>query len=206
MSPPFSATRKNGHSMAVPEHKSATVSQRRGSTRKDERVRRTRARIDAAFVELLRRRGYGDIRVSGIVKKAGVGRPTFYAHYAAKDDLLRSQLDRIVAPMLDRSPGAHPRLDATRLFEHVRSDPRIYRALMGPDGGSAPRVLRDCFEARIRRALSLDESAGASLSRAAMSRFVAASLITVIECWLERGAREAPRDVQALFARLATLR
>jgi AcrR family transcriptional regulator len=70
--------------MAVTKQKSASVSQRRASQRKDERVRRTRMRIDAAFVDLLHRRAYGNIRVSEIVKKAGVGRPTFYAHYSTK--------------------------------------------------------------------------------------------------------------------------
>ena len=55
---------ESGVLMAVTKHKSANVSQRRAVDRKDERVRRTRTRIDAAFVELLYRRAYGDIRVA----------------------------------------------------------------------------------------------------------------------------------------------
>ena len=88
--------------MALIKHKSVSVSHVHGereSKKKDERVVRSRKRLDAAFVELLHRRAYGNMRVSDIAKKAGVGRATFYAHYPSKDHLLRSQFDRFVAPM-----------------------------------------------------------------------------------------------------------
>jgi AcrR family transcriptional regulator len=159
-------------------------------------------RVDAAFVQLLHRRPYGDIRVSDITKKSGVGRATFYAHYSAKDDLLRSQFERIVAPMLMPSPDHPPVLDASRFFTHIRSVPHFYKALMGPSGGTAPRVLRDCFEARARKALSLDDSISPGLKQSATSRFVASSLLTITECWLEHGGRETPQQLQALFTNL----
>jgi AcrR family transcriptional regulator len=190
--------------MADTKHKSETVSQRRDLDRaaQDERVRRTRARIDAAFVQLLHRRAYGDIRVSDIVKKAGVGRPTFYAHYATKDDLLRSQFERVVAPMLVALPTDPAQFDATPFFAHVSTASHFYKALMGPNGGSGPRVIRDCFEARVREVLGFDTAS--SLNGFAAARFVASSLITIVESWLELGARETPQQVQTLFANLVS--
>lgn len=189
--------------MAVPRQKSASVLHRRSKDRKssDERVRRTRARIDSAFVELLHRRAYGSIRVSDITRKARVGRATFYAHYSDKDDLLRSQFERIVAPMLSISK-APALLDATAFFDHVRNVRFIYQALMGPAGGSAPRVLRQCFERRARKALSFERSTKVGLEGFAASRLVASAIITVAECWMEQGFRETPQQVQALFANL----
>jgi AcrR family transcriptional regulator len=190
-------------SMAVTKQKSANVSQRRGGERQDERVRRTRERIDAAFVELLHRRAYGDIRVSQIVKKAGVGRPTFYAHYATKDDLLRSQFERRVAPFL--RPGAETgALDATDLFAHIGSAQHFYKAFTGPNGGSAPRVLRDCFEARIRQILGLDSGQRSGLKASATTRSVASTLLAVLECWIEQGTRETPQRVQVIFSDLVS--
>lgn len=188
--------------MAVTKQKSANVSQRRAADRKDERVRRTRQRIDAAFVSLLHRRAYGNIRVSEIVKKAGVGRPTFYAHYATKDDLLRSQFERMVAPLIRATAGDFPQIDATDFLAHVGSAQHFYRALMGPDGGSAPRVLRDCLETRVRELLALDSASRSGLKQSATTRFVASSLTTVIECWIEQGTRETPQQVQAIFSGL----
>jgi AcrR family transcriptional regulator len=190
--------------MAVTKQKSANVSQRRVRDRKDERVRRTRTRIDAAFVGLLHRRSYGGIRVSDIVKKAGVGRPTFYAHYATKDDLLRSQFERIVAPLIRATSGNSGRIDATDFLAHVGTAQHFYRALMGPNGGSAPRVLRDCLENRVRELLALDSALDSTLKQSATTRFVASSLTTVIECWIENGTRETPLQVQAIFSGLVS--
>ena len=190
--------------MAVTKQKSANVSQRRALDCKDERVRRTRSRIDRAFVDLLHRRAYGDIRVSQIVQKAGVGRPTFYAHYATKDELLRSQFDRFVAPMIrsGSSPGAP--IDATPLYAHVGSGLHFFKAFMGPNGGTAPRVLRDCFETRVRELLSLKPASRSNFKTSATTRFVASSLVTVIECWIEQGARETPEQVQTIFSDLVS--
>ena len=195
--------------MAIAKQNSVSVPNRRQETRrkkelKDARTIRTRRRIDAAFVELLFRRSYGGIRVSDITRKAGVGRATFYAHYAAKDDLLRSQFERGVGPMIIASPADPCLLDAVRFFDHVRNAGHIYKALMGPHAGSAPRVLRGCFESRARQALALDPGYTPGLKHDALARFVASSLITITECWLERGARETPQQVQALFASLVS--
>jgi hypothetical protein len=37
-----------------------------------------------------------------------------------------------------------------------------------------------------------------------VSPFVASSLTTVIECWIEQGARETPQQVQAIFSGLVS--
>ena len=195
--------------MALAKQNSVNVSHRRKNEgrkneRKDARTLRTRARINAAFAQLLHRRPYGDIRVSDITRKAGVGRATFYAHYSEKDDLLRSQFERGVAPMLVASPDDPSLLDATRLFAHIGSGRHFYKALMGPSGGTAPRVLRDCFETHVRNVLSLDPVLKPGLKQATIARFVASSLLTITECWLEHGGRETPQQVQALFANLVS--
>jgi AcrR family transcriptional regulator len=197
--------------MAVSKQKSASVPHLRADrTKQDQRVVRTRIRIDAAFVELLHRRAYGNIRVGDVTRKAGVGRATFYAHYLAKDDLLRSQFDRIVAPMLVRSPADPRLLDASALLAHIQTAPRLYSALTGPDAGTAPRVLRDCYEARVRQLLQTDDrntaprgtGFGFGLDLAVVARFVASTLVTIVECWLQQGAKETPQQVQAIFSTL----
>jgi len=193
--------------MALIKQKSASVPDvRRNSTEKDRRVVRTRAQIDGAFIELLHRRSYGNIRVSDITKKAGVGRATFYAHYSSKDDLLSSQFRRIVAPMLMLRPDAACPLDAVTFFAHVTASPRIYKALMGPNAGKAPRVLRECIEERVRQSLSAADAqhsgVGLDLRGTIIPRFVSSSLLTVIECWVEGDGHESPQSLQAIFNKL----
>lgn len=196
--------------MALTKHKSESVLHVYGAGQgKDDRVARTRKRLDAAFVELIHRRAYGNIRVSDIAKKAGVGRATFYAHFASKDDLLRSQFERIVAPMLAIKHDDPGLLDASALLVHVQTTPRLYRALVGgPEAGSGPRVLRDCIEQRVRQALELGEGRcdsgvmGLDIQKAIVTRAIASSLLAAIECWVESNMINSPQEVQAIFSRL----
>jgi len=128
---------------------------------------------------------------------AGVGRATYYAHYSSKHELLRSQFSRIVAPMLREQQEDPCPLDCTLLFAHVRTTPRLYKALMrGPEGGAGARILRTCFEERIRRVLAV----GAANPIA--PKFVAASLLAIIEFWIGNGLREPPEALQAVFRKL----
>lgn len=55
----------------------------------DRRVRRTRAALTDTFLALVVERPYDDIAVGDIIERAGVGRSTFYQHFANKEDLLR---------------------------------------------------------------------------------------------------------------------
>lgn len=198
--------------MPLTKHKSASVSDHPTKNRqtkdqriKDQRVLRTRRQLDVAFVELLHRRSYGNIHVSDITKKAGVGRATFYAHYASKEELLRSQFARIVAPMLALTPDEACPLDATAFFAHVFSSARIYKALIGGvESGAAPTVLRDCFEERVRQALHRRKilaalPAESAMRQAIISRVVASSMLAVIESGMESNPAPSPQEAQAIL-------
>jgi AcrR family transcriptional regulator len=194
--------------MAVTKQKSASVSQVGGeATRKDQRIIRTRKKIDAAFVQLLHRRPYVSIRVSDITRKACVGRATFYAHYSSKHDLLRSQFNRIVAPMVVPRGNEPCLLDATALFAHIKASLIVYKSLMdGRDGGGA-RVLRECFEMRVTELFAHRESASrlspkSGIGAAIVTRFVASSLLAAVETWVETGARESAAEMQTIFGKL----
>ena len=135
---------------------SKAVARRNGAEQPaDSRAGRTRARINGASVILLHRRSYDNMRVSDITKKAGVGRATFYAHFTSKDDLLRSQLQRVVVPMLRMQPrGAISAGLPPSFFEHIRTAPHIYKALMGGHERNGARVIREAFEQHLGSALT----------------------------------------------------
>lgn len=99
-------------------------------------------------------------------------------------------------------------LNASALLAHVKAMPGIYKALTGgPEAGGGPRVLKECFESRVREALASrstggDRGQGINLQNTMVARFVASSLFVVIECWLEKGMSESPEEVQTIFSRL----
>jgi AcrR family transcriptional regulator len=106
----------------------------------DRRVRRTRALLHRALIELMVERAYDRITVRDILARADVGRSTFYAHYRDKDDLLlRSSTDYLRAALAAAEPDADaPDLLAPvrTLFELAAGHPEIYRALLGRKSGT----------------------------------------------------------------------
>ncbi len=82
----------------------------------DRRQRRTRQAIYRAFEELVADNHYASITVAQIIECAGIGRSTFYAHFATKDALL----DQMCAEMF------------SHVFEGVETDPHTHERLQEP--------------------------------------------------------------------------
>ncbi|WP_198679340.1 TetR/AcrR family transcriptional regulator [Thermomonospora amylolytica] len=101
----------------------------------DRRVRRTRRAIQRALVELILEKGYERVTVTDLINRADVGRSTFYAHFDGKQAVLLSNLEELT--FLHPAPNADGPLFAFSLpmFEHVREQHRLVRALLGRRGG-----------------------------------------------------------------------
>lgn len=59
----------------------------------DRRSRRTQDLVFEAFSALVQTKRYDTFRVSDIIERAGIGRSTFYDHYANKDDVLLKSME-----------------------------------------------------------------------------------------------------------------
>ncbi|GII04353.1 TetR/AcrR family transcriptional regulator [Planobispora takensis] len=101
----------------------------------DRRVRRTRAAIRHALMELILEKGYEPVTVTDLINRADVGRSTFYAHFTDKQAVLFGSLEEL--DFLRPSPDAGGPLFAFSLamFEHVQEQRRLVRALLGRRGG-----------------------------------------------------------------------
>ena len=56
----------------------------------DIRIIKTRRAIQAAFLRLMKEKGFAAVTVKDIIRDAEINRSTFYAHYEDKYDLLES--------------------------------------------------------------------------------------------------------------------
>lgn len=91
---------------------------------RDTRQQRVRAALQTAFSQLLQERTYESITVGDITRRAGVGRTTFYRHFAAKADLVIAMHEHVYEDIgallpyeLMASEGVPPTL--TALFERL---------------------------------------------------------------------------------------
>jgi AcrR family transcriptional regulator len=58
----------------------------------DKRIQKTLHLLRDAFFDLVLTYSYDEIKVSDIIKKANIGRSTFYQHFKSKDELLAASL------------------------------------------------------------------------------------------------------------------
>ena len=194
--------------MSGTKQKSKSVSKagadRKGAAKPaDSRAVRTREQINSAFVLLLYRRSYDNIRVSDITKRAGIGRATFYAHFTSKEDLLRSQLQRVVLPMLRVQPKEPFLLDCRRFFEHIRTAPHIYKALMCGRERNGARVIREAIEQHLESALSTTSRCiDGTIPEPLVKRFVVSALLGVAAHTLNSGVETTAEEMQRLFQKL----
>jgi AcrR family transcriptional regulator len=151
-------------------------------------VRKTRAALLGAFNELVLQRRYADIRVGDILRRADVGRSTFYEHFRDKDDLLRASLRGILGILAD---AVEEQADGHRLelvLEHFRDNSWLARGLLdGPSSAEVLAVLAGLIEERLA---AWRQKTGAAplipLDLAAAQ--AAAAQLALVRAWLDRGA------------------
>jgi AcrR family transcriptional regulator len=177
----------------------------------DRRVGRSREALHRAMIALVLEKGFEAVTIKDIVERANVGRSTFYAHFAGKEDLLTSEmaelrvlLDRHQAAALARDGGIDRRClgFSLALFEHARSYRDIYRVLVGERGSAiVMNRLRGLLADLVRDDLAAlaPPEAGDPIPRSALVQFVVGGLIAMLIWWTERDATLAPEAVDAMF-------
>lgn len=167
----------------------------------DRRVARTRALLQDALLALVERKDYEAITVADVCAAANVGRSTFYAHFAGKDDLKRSGIDAHLRARLAAPPGQRFGFSLP-MFEHAAAYRETYRALARGRGAAvALAAIRALLAELIRRDLAA-EPPGDDLPREAVAEFVLGAYMGLLLWWLDRGARLPPERMDAIFRRL----
>lgn len=108
----------------------------------DPRTARTRAKLRHALLEECARRPWVEVSVAALVRRAGVGRATFYLHYGdlealavdACADVVREAVDALHAWRGTADPASPPAA-LTGFFTGLTPHAGLYRALLSPGGG-----------------------------------------------------------------------
>lgn len=110
-----------------------------GTDGQNRQARKTRMALLGAFQELVLKRRYDDIRVADIIRRADVGRSTFYEHFRDKDDLLRQSLGGLLSVLARAVEEGEELEHLPFVLDHFRENRR--RALGLLNGPSAPQVV-----------------------------------------------------------------
>jgi len=170
----------------------------------DRRSRRTRRLIAEALIALMLEGRYDHITVQEIIDRADVGRSTFYAHYRDKEDVLTSEVERVLA-LLHLDPddtGGQQLLPSLRLFRHVQEQHHLYHALVRGHGvdllyETGQRYL----SARVAQRLAVLASDGPApaVPLPILADYVAGAFLSLLRWWLEHQRPYTPEQMHAIF-------
>ena len=200
--------------MSPNRHKQRSSPELKGTATKtmDRRVERTRHMLHQALRSLIMEKGYETISVEDICDRANIGRSTFYAHFASKDDLKRNHLEYFRKMLLEQfrsatSPGpvgARPLGFSLPMFEHAYHQIHHHRALLGnAEGGIALDTIRRTLCEFVRSELVKIGNTGVTdIPREAVVQHIVGSYMAVLIWWLESGAKLPPQQMDRFFQRL----
>lgn len=152
--------------------------------------------------------GADRIDVRKLVAAAGVGRSTFYKHYADKDDFLISSFGGMVAMFDARAREQRTDYDtmlpACEVFAHVE-EARAFALSLATSGQFARTQaaredkLRAMAEANLRRAYP----GWTSLRRQETAVVLASAFTGLMRWWIETGLRQSAAHVADLYDNVA---
>ncbi len=176
---------------------------------KDRRVRRSRASLMRAAVELVSERDSTAVTVSEIAEAADVSRQVLYQQFGDRDTLLlEAALDLVRRELLDNVRGfASPaeRASLVALGRHFAAHRRFYRALLtGASAFALTNALTGVFLPRNRQLLT--ETLGDRLDAQGiedLSVFMTGGAGAVVNTWVVDGPD--PLDPEEFASRLTRM-
>jgi AcrR family transcriptional regulator len=171
----------------------------------DRRIKRTRRLLGEALVSLILEKGYDAITVKEITKRADVAHATFYRHYRDKDELLIRQLEEVIVELEDltQEPALQD-ADGYLIFKHVQEHNVLYRILFSSQGTThvRKRVRERIAANKLATCASLQQADEGFISVAIVANHMAASLLSLVEWWLEHDMPYPPHDMAQIYCRL----
>ncbi|MCC6612494.1 MAG: TetR/AcrR family transcriptional regulator C-terminal domain-containing protein [Anaerolineae bacterium] len=179
------------------------------TAKQDRRSQRTRQLLGSALVELMLEQRFDTITVQDILERANVGRSTFYEHYTDKEDLLMSEIFRVLHALQAHSttPEAEAEglIPSLEFFRHIREQQRLLHTFLI---GRGAEYLTHEMEAQLSKLAEHNllalagGQANAQMPIPLTARFVARTFLMLAQWWSEQDMRQTPEEMNALFLRL----
>jgi AcrR family transcriptional regulator len=151
----------------------------------DKRTLRTRAWIVQAFNELIFKQTYSGLPTDSIVKRAGVGRSTFYEHFRNKDEVLLHSVPWILSALADAVTDAGDAYRIRGVLDHIMDQKAMAEPLLaGPAGAAITAELSKLIEIRLTTR-NASRSTKLAVPVGLAARQVAAAQLSLLSSWLE---------------------
>ena len=181
----------------------------------DRRVLRTRELLEQALLSLIKEKPFDSISVQDIVRRANVGRATFYLHYDSKEDLLGSGFAGLQATLREMQKAVRRQggefderffAFSRYLLQHAHDHREAIPAMVGKRGGAKiQNVLRKLLTELMR-----EEVTGLAMERVSLPappeatvEFLSSGLLGLMIWWLNGRRGISVEEMNAIFRTLA---
>ena len=178
----------------------------------DPRPERTRRRLRTALLDACTQRPLAEVSIAEVVRRAELGRATFYLHYDDLDALALDACAATVSEAVDalhafgsRPDPANPPAEVVELFAGIGRQAPLFRALTRP-GGGGPLGERLHIELAERATVERRRRGIAGPAEDVVASAVAATVTGVLADWLHGRITGTPDEVAGrLWPLLAAL-
>jgi len=180
----------------------------------DLRTLRTRKKIRTALYQLVEAKGISNISITDISVKAGINRGTFYLHYKDKYDLLEKIESEILEELaryirnadiqniFDLEAQDKPFPFILSLFEYLRENGLLIKAILGPNGDPLfSGKLKFFIEFNLfKQTLSKELNKEYALIPAEyFFAYLLSAYLGVVEKWLEGGMEQSSEEMAMII-------
>ncbi len=178
----------------------------------DRRILRTQKLLGEALIAEAREKGYKNVTIQDVTKRADVGYRTYFRHYTGLDELLISVaqdrldefyeiLDLPLPGELIDDPVDYFHKVGDTLFDHVEQNQNIFRFLLLDDSLRFvldPVMNRACQKAEILLSGLPQENISAGVA----ANHIISSVFSLMRWWLENDLRHSSQKMGAIFTDL----
>ena len=179
-----------------------------------ERKRKTKQRIQEAFIQLLKEQPFESISIGDITKAAQINRGTFYLHYLDKYDLLHQleqqffeNLGAHIDPLQSRYLSVYTFEEeqeqlANTLFSFIEVHAPVLKILLGEHGRAGFHIrFKNAFSSKVRYNLEQHESfyTHVNVPMDYFTSFITAAFLGLIEQWIQNDLDKSPSEMTVLY-------
>lgn len=178
----------------------------------DRRQQKTRAAIFAAFSTLLAEKSYDKITVQEIIDTANVGRTTFYAHFEAKDDLLKTLCEElfghIISSTLDcththglYSEKSAPESVFCHLLHHLQEDENNILELLSCESSELfLRYFKNSLNELVQNQfVTQNRKNNTDIPQDFLVNHISGSFVEMVLWWIKSRMKQTPEELDRYF-------
>lgn len=152
----------------------------------DRRIVKTKQAIFQAFLLVLKEKSYEMMQVQDIIDVANVGRSTFYAHYASKEDLLEELCQELFHHMFDGRKD-DVRILLAHIFRHFRvNQDRVASLLLSRNMYFLKALERELKHDVYPKVIGSYLTAKQGLPDDLLLHFVVTTFVETVSWWLQQ--------------------